>query len=58
MLKWVLIALVVAIVAGAVNMGGVSGAAGGIVLTLFWLFLAITVILFLVGLVTGRRTSL
>ena len=58
MLKWALIFFVVAIVAGGLGFGGVAGGAASIAYALFWLFLAITVILFLVGLVAGRRTSL
>lgn len=58
MLKWALIFLVVAIVAGAMGFGSIQGVAAGTAVALFWLFLAITVILFLVGLVTGRRNSL
>ncbi len=58
MLKWALIFFVVAIVAAGLGFGGVEGVAGGIAYTLFWLFLAITVILFLVSLVSSRKTSL
>ena len=58
MLKWALIFFVVAIVAGTLHMGNLAGAASGIAVILFWLFLAVTVILFLVGLVGGRRTPL
>lgn len=58
MLKWALIFFVVAIVAAALGFGGIAGASASIAVTLFWVFLAVTVILFLVGLVTGRRTSL
>ncbi len=58
MLKWAVIFFVVAIVAAAMAFGGIAGASASIAVTLFWLFLAITVILFLVGLVSGRRTSL
>jgi uncharacterized membrane protein YtjA (UPF0391 family) len=58
MLKWALIFFVVAIVAAALGFGGLASAASGIAVILFWVFLAITVILFLVGLVGGRRTSL
>ena len=58
MLKWALIFFVVALVAAAMGFGGIAAGASSIAITLFWLFLAITVVLFLVGLVTGRRTSL
>ncbi len=58
MLKWALIFFVVAIVAALLGLGNLAGAASGIAVTLFWVFLAVTVILFLVGLVSGRRTSL
>lgn len=59
MLKWALIFFVVALVAAALGFGGLASAASGIAVILFWVFLAVTVILFLVGLVGGRgRTSI
>lgn len=58
MLKWALIFFAIALVAGALHMGNLAGAASGIAVVLFWLFLAVTVVLFLVGLVSGRRSSI
>lgn len=57
MLKWALIFFFVALVAAAMGYGGIGNAAAGIAVVLFWLFLAVTVVLFIVGLVAGRRTS-
>jgi len=56
MLRWALIFLIVAIVAGLLGFGGAASVATTIALTLFWVFLAITVILFLFGLVGGGRS--
>jgi uncharacterized membrane protein YtjA (UPF0391 family) len=54
MLRWALIFLVVAIVAGIFGFAGIMVAAAGIAKLLFYLFL----VLFLVSLITGmvRRT--
>ncbi len=58
MLKWALIFFIVAIVAGALGFTGIAGTAFSFAGILFWVFLAITVILFLVGLVGGRRNTI
>ena len=55
MLKWALIFFVVAIIAAVLGFGGIAAGASSIAMILFWVFLAITVVLFLVGLVSGRR---
>ena len=55
MLKWALIFFVIALVAGALHFGGIAGTASSIAMILFWVFLVVTVVLFLVGLVTGRK---
>jgi len=47
MLRWALIFLVVALVAGLLGFGGVAGASAGIAQALFYIFL----LLFVVGLV-------
>ena len=58
MLKWALVFFVVALVAAALGFGGIATGASSIAIALFWIFLVVTVVLFLVGLVTGRRASL
>jgi uncharacterized membrane protein YtjA (UPF0391 family) len=55
MLKWAVIFLVVALIAAILGFGGIASGAASIALILFWVFLAITVILFLVSLFTGGR---
>ena len=54
MLRWAVIFLVVALVAAVLGFTNVAGGAVGIAITLFYVFLAITVILFLLSLF-GRR---
>lgn len=51
MLKWSLIFLVIAIVAGALGFGGVEGAATGIAKVLFFLF----IVLFILALAFGKK---
>ena len=57
MLRWAVIFLVIAIIAGIFGFGQVSAGAVSIAMTLFYVFLAITVILFLMSLITGNRRS-
>ncbi|WP_025229288.1 DUF1328 domain-containing protein [Fimbriimonas ginsengisoli] len=54
MLRWAVIFLVVALVAALFGFGGIASGAASIAMILFWVFLAITVILFLMSLF-GRR---
>lgn len=56
MLRWAIIFLVVALVAALLGFGGIAGAATGIAQILFFVFLAITVVLFLISLLGGGRT--
>jgi uncharacterized membrane protein YtjA (UPF0391 family) len=51
MLSWALTFLVLAIIAGVLGMGVVEGAAANIA----WILFVVFIVLFLVGLVTGRR---
>ena len=54
MLRWALIFLIIALIAGAFNFVGVEGTALQIARILFFIFL----ILFVISLITGRRPSL
>jgi uncharacterized membrane protein YtjA (UPF0391 family) len=54
MLRWAAIFLVIAIIAAIFGFGGIAGSAIGIAKVLFFIFVAICVILFLVGLFSGR----
>lgn len=49
MLHWSLIFLVIAIIAGILGFGGIAGAAIGIAKILFFVFLAIWLIVFLLA---------
>jgi len=49
MLNWAFMFLIIALVAGALGLGGVAGAAAGIARVLFGIF----IVLFLIGLVLG-----
>jgi len=51
MLRWALIFLIVALIAGVLGFGVVEGTAAWIAKVLFVVF----IILFIIGLVTGRR---
>lgn len=52
MLRWAMLFLIIALVAGGL---GLSGAVEGMALNIAWVLFVIFVILFLIGLVTGRR---
>jgi uncharacterized membrane protein YtjA (UPF0391 family) len=55
MLRWAAIFFVIALIAALLGFTGVAGAAANIAVFLFYLFVAIFVILLLVGLFAGRR---
>lgn len=55
MIRWALIFLVIALIAAILGFTGIAGAAVGIAKMLFGLFLAICVILFLIGLFASRK---
>lgn len=53
MLSWALTFLVLALIAGVLGFGVVAGTAASIAQVLFFLF----IVLFVVGLIMGRRSS-
>jgi len=55
MLRWAAIFLVIAIIAAIFGFGGIAGTAVGVAKTLFFIFIAICVVLFLLGLFSGTR---
>lgn len=57
MIKWALIFLVAALVLAALGFGGLAGAAVGIAKTLFFVALAIFVIMLLLGMTAYRKVS-
>lgn len=54
MLRWALIFLIVALIAGALGFGGIAGTSMGIAKILFWIFLVLLVISLVMHLVRGR----
>lgn len=58
MLRWAIIFLVIALIAALFGFGGIAGTATSIAVILFWIFLAICVVLFLVSLLGGGRTTI
>jgi uncharacterized membrane protein YtjA (UPF0391 family) len=57
MIKWALIFLVAALVLAALGFGGLAGAAVGIAKTLFFVALAIFVIMLLLGMTAFRKVT-
>ena len=53
MASWVWMLLVVAIVAAILGFGGIFAAAAGILKVIFW----VAIVLFVIGLITGRRAA-
>ncbi len=58
MLRWAIIFLVVALVAGLLGFGGIMGAASSIAMTLFWIFVVLFVVALIVSLVSGKKTPI
>ena len=57
MLRWALIFLVIGLLAGLLGFTGVAGASIAIAKTLFFIFLAIFLILLIAGLTVARRVD-
>ena len=57
MLRWAFIFLVVALVAALFGFGGIAVAAAGIAKTLFFLFIALFLVMLIVGLMGARRVT-
>ena len=57
MLRWALIFLVVALIAGLLGFTGIAGTSMAIAKTLFFIFLVIFVVLLLGGLFVGRKVT-
>lgn len=57
MLKWAAIFAVIALVAGLLGFGGIAGAAWGVAKLLFWVFVAIAVVLFILGLTVYKKVT-
>jgi uncharacterized membrane protein YtjA (UPF0391 family) len=57
MLKWALIFLVIALIAGLLGFTGIAGTSMAIAKTLFFVFLVIFLVLLLTGLFLGRKVA-
>ena len=57
MLRWAVIFLVIALVAALFGFTGIAVAAAGIAKFLFFLFLAVCLILFIIGMSVGRKIT-
>jgi len=55
MLKWAIIFAVISLIAAALGFGGIAGAAAGIAKVLFFVFLAICVILIIAGVMAAKK---
>ena len=53
MLRWALVFLIVALVAAALGFTGIAGASAGIAQILFWLFVAVFLVMLLGSLLRG-----
>ena len=54
MLKWALIFFVISLIAGGLGFSNISAAAGGIARILFYVFVAIFLVLLVLGLLAGE----
>jgi uncharacterized membrane protein YtjA (UPF0391 family) len=57
LLKWALAFLVIALIAAVFGFGGIAEAAVGVGQVLFFIFLAVFLVLLILGLVTGRKPA-
>lgn len=57
MMKWALIFLVIAAIAALLGFSGIAGAAAGIAKILFFVGLALFVILLIAGMVTAKKVT-
>ncbi|ACB73881.1 DUF1328 family protein [Opitutus terrae] len=57
MLKWAIIAAVIAVIAGAFGFGLIASAAASIAKVLFFIFLAVFLVLLISGIVVGRKVK-
>ena len=57
LLKYAIIAFVISLVAGGLGFSGVSSAAGGIAKILFFIFLAIAIIVLLLGVTVFKAAT-
>jgi uncharacterized membrane protein YtjA (UPF0391 family) len=56
MLRWAVIFLVLALVAGLFGFGGIASTSAGIARSLFMIFAAITIVTFVIGIFTTQKS--
>lgn len=57
MLRWALIFLVVALIAGLLGFTSIAGTASGIASILFWVFVVLFLVSLVVSLVSGKKPT-
>ena len=57
MLRWAVIFFIISIIAAVFGFGGIATAAAGIAKVLFYLFLAIAVVMLIAALLAGRNIT-
>lgn len=57
MLRWALIFLVIALIAGALGFGGVAGVATDIAAIIFYTFVGLMLLFLILGLVAGAKIA-
>ena len=57
MLRWAVIFFIISIIAAVFGFGGIATAAAGIAQVLFYLFLAIAVVMLIAALLAGRNLT-
>ncbi len=57
MLRWAVIFFIISIIAAVFGFGGIATAAAGIAKVLFYLFLAIAVVMLVAALLAGRNIT-
>jgi uncharacterized membrane protein YtjA (UPF0391 family) len=57
MLRWAFLFLIVGLIAGVLGFGGIAGASFAIAKFLFFIFIAIFLVLLIAGLTVARRVS-
>jgi uncharacterized membrane protein YtjA (UPF0391 family) len=57
MLRWAFLFLVIGLIAGVLGFGGIAGASFAIAKILFFIFIAIFLVLLIAGLTVVRRVS-
>jgi uncharacterized membrane protein YtjA (UPF0391 family) len=57
MLRWALLFLIIGLVAGILGFGGIAGASFAIAKLLFFVFMAVFLVLLIAGLTVARRVE-